>query len=330
MDQGSCKVSIIIPVYNAHAFLIKCVDSVRKQTLRSIEIILVDDGSTDQSGSLCDDYTEKDKRIKVTHLQNGGPARARNQGMRIARGEYIGFVDADDYVAPTMFESLYELAEQTHSDITMCSYSVDVEGDIRPANVNFSPIYNGKMEIKKGLIQRYYTRNNQGLYSMWNKLFRRSFVESNDLRINENLRRGEDAWFVFDCLKNANTVSYLPEALYFYWQNNMSIMHTVSMDQYEKWTYSRSRLLDENKRFHFSIDYDLFYRDFLYNTVIFCREMIRRNELDLVKSIFADSMYIQALPHRRALPFHVRFLLWLTQKKYYNTALIAYRLWCFR
>ena len=330
MEQGICDVSIIIPVYNVQAFFDKCICSVLEQTLQSIEIILVDDGSTDQSGILCDAYAARDERIKVIHIQNGGPARARNQGIQLARGKYIGFVDADDYVAPQMFECLYKLVEQTDSDIAICGYSIEIAGDVYPVKMDFVPLYSGKEEIKEQLIQRYYTGNNSGLYSMWNKLFRRSFLVSNNLKIDEALRRGEDAWFVFDCLKTADIVCYLPKELYFYCQNTMSIMHTLSLDQYEKWAYSRNRLLEENTHLNFRIDLDSFYRDFLYKTVNFCREMLRRNEFDFVKSIFEDPTFTRAIPYRRKLPSHVRLLLWLTQKKYYNTAIIAYRIWGLR
>jgi glycosyltransferase involved in cell wall biosynthesis len=326
MEQERCKVSIIIPVYNAQLFLDRCVTSVLAQTLCDTEIILVNDGSTDQSGNMCDAYAMRDTRIRVLHLQNGGPAWARNQGIRVAQGKYIGFVDADDYVDHSMFELLYETAERTRSDIYMCNYAVDQSGTVHPAVMDYEPLYLGP-EIKTGVIRRYYSGDHNGLYSMCNKLFRRSFIADNSIKINEKLRRGEDAWFVFDCLKAAEVVSFIPKVLYYYYQNSASIMHSLSKDQFEKWTYSRNRLLEENKQLQLTIDWNLFYKDYLYKTVCYCREMVCRNEIALVKSVFEDATYIRALSYRAELPAHIRFLLWLTEKKHYQTAIIVYRLW---
>ncbi len=101
------KVSIIVPVYNIETYLRHCIDSLIVQTLKEIEIILVDDGSTDSGGTICDEYADRDERIKVVHKTNGGLSDARNTGINLARGDFIGFVDGDDSVLPEMFEVLY-------------------------------------------------------------------------------------------------------------------------------------------------------------------------------------------------------------------------------
>ena len=329
MEQKQYSVSVIIPVYNVQQYLDRCVRSVLDQTLPDLEVILIDDGSTDQSGSMCDAYAARDARVRVLHLENGGPARARNQGIRAARGTYVGFVDSDDYVDRTMFERLYELAERTGSDIAMCNYAVDTEGAIRPMTMNYRPLYSGA-EVKNDLLRRYYTDDHNGLYSMCNKLLRLSLIRENSLEINEKLRRGEDAWFIFDCLKAANVVSYLPETLYYYYQNSASIMHNISKDQFEKWTDSRKRLLEENQQLQFPIDLDQFYGSYLYKTATFCREMVSRGELALVKAVLKNKFLHRAIPYRKNLPVHVRFLLWLTEHHHDRTAIMAYRLWGMR
>ena len=294
-----------------------------------MEIILVNDGSTDQSGSLCDAYAARDQRVRVLHLENGGPARARNRGMELARGKYIGFVDSDDYADPSMFQQLYELAERTGSDIAMCNYAVDTEGAVRPTVMNYATLYSGA-EIRNGLLQRYYTGDHNGLYSMWNKLFRRSMILDNSLKIDEKLRRGEDAWFLFDCLKSAGIVSFLPEVLYYYYQNSASIMHNLSRDQFETWTNSRNRLLEENRELQFDIDWNRFYGAYLYKTVTFCREMVRRNELELVRSVMRDPVFVRALPYRTELPVHIRLFLRLMENRHDRAVITAYRLWGLR
>lgn len=326
MKKDSCKVSVIVPVYNAELYLDKCVRSVLAQTLEGLEIILVDDGSTDQSGSMCDAYAAQDVRVRVLHLENGGPARARNHGIELAQGTYIGFVDSDDYVESSMFERLYKTAEQTGSDIAMCSIAVDKAGAIRPIVMNYQPLYSGA-EVKDGLLRRYYTGGTNGLNSMCNKLFRRSMIVRHSLKIDETLRRAEDAWFVFDCLKVANIVCFLPEVLYYYYQNPASIMHSLHVDQFEKWTRTRNRLLAENEQLGFALDWKLFYRDYLYKTVVFCKEMVRRRELGVVRSVFEDPVLLRAIPHRANLPTHIHALLWLIEYRHHNAAIIAFRLW---
>jgi glycosyltransferase involved in cell wall biosynthesis len=115
------KISVIIPIYNNEQYLKRCLDSVIYQTYKNLEIILVDDGSTDNSGKICDDYALKDDRIKILHLKNGGPSYARNKGLEIVTGEYIGFVDSDDYIDVTMFESLLLNQKEYDADIACCN-----------------------------------------------------------------------------------------------------------------------------------------------------------------------------------------------------------------
>lgn len=329
MEQTQYNVSVIIPVYNAQKFLDRCVRSVLEQTLPEVEVILVDDGSTDESGRMCDAYAAWNSRVQVLHLENGGPARARNQGIRIAKGTYIGFVDSDDYVDQSMFEKLYEAAQRTDSDIAMCNYAVETTESTCPATMNYRPLYT-ETEIKTDLIQRYYTGDHSGLYSMCNKLFRRSFIWANSLEIDETLRRGEDAWFIFECLKVARVVSYLPEVLYYYYQNSDSIMHTLSADQFQKWTFSRKKLLEENQQLQFDIDYNQFYGDYLYKTAIFCREMVHRGDIALVKSVLADAFFLRTIVYRANLPAHIRFLLWLTENNHNRIAVMMYRIYGLR
>lgn len=123
-------ISIIVPVYNVEKYLKECIDSVISQTYKNLEIILVDDGSTDKSGEICDEYSKKDSRIKVIHKENGGLSDARNVALDIAKGEYIGFVDSDDYVEKDMFETLYKLAEEHNTEISSISFYKTLENEI--------------------------------------------------------------------------------------------------------------------------------------------------------------------------------------------------------
>ena len=115
------KISIIVPVYNVEQYLAECIESIKDQSLTDIEIILVDDGSPDNSGAICDDYALKDDRIKVIHKKNGGLSSARNAGLEVAIGEYIGFVDSDDWVDGEMYEVLYKNAVENQAEIAACN-----------------------------------------------------------------------------------------------------------------------------------------------------------------------------------------------------------------
>ena len=114
------RISVIIPVYNTEEYLAQCLDSVIGQSYSNIEVILVDDGSSDTSGRICDDYSWKDSRVRVVHQKNGGVSRARNAGIDLANGEFISFIDADDTIRSNHFHALYSLLEQSNSDISIC------------------------------------------------------------------------------------------------------------------------------------------------------------------------------------------------------------------
>ena len=131
-------ISVIVPVYNVENYLRECLDSIVAQTYRNIEVILVDDGSKDSSGKICDEYADKDNRIKVIHKENGGVSAARNTGLDIAKGEWISYVDSDDYIESTMIETLICLAKKNDVELAMCSFkdiseceNVTQENDIR-------------------------------------------------------------------------------------------------------------------------------------------------------------------------------------------------------
>lgn len=115
------KISIIVPVYKAEPYLKKCIDSILNQTFKDFELILVDDGSPDRCGEICDEYALKDSRIKIIHKENGGQSSARNVGLDIAQGEYIGFVDSDDWIEPDMYKKLFKVLKNDNVDMAICN-----------------------------------------------------------------------------------------------------------------------------------------------------------------------------------------------------------------
>lgn len=210
-------ISIIVPVYNAAPYLSTCIESILNQTLTDIEILLIDDGSTDSSGAICDVYAAKDKRINVVHKKNGGVSSARNAGLAIATGEYIGWVDADDYIEPDMFEYLYNLAINYKADIAECGYASVAGEKVEIAN------FGKGLEYGEGgfITQKYLDADI--FYGIVTKLFKRSLFER--VRFPEG-RIWEDIWLVtYFCLE---PICYVrnPEVKYFYRQTEGSIIRS--------------------------------------------------------------------------------------------------------
>ena len=212
-------VSIIIPVYNVERYLKKCIDSVINQTYANLEIILVDDGSPDGCGDICDDYAKKDKRIRVIHKVNGGLSDARNAGIDAATGDYIAFVDSDDYVASDYAELLYKACIEANADISCCSY-YRVYGQKKIKAPKPSTII-GLTNIEA--LRDIFLANSLCEVMTWNKLYRRSLFTDNDIRFPVG-KVHEDNYTTYKLFYFANKVQFIGTPRYFYLQRSESIM----------------------------------------------------------------------------------------------------------
>lgn len=198
-------VSVIIPVYNTEKYLKKCVDSVRNQTYQNLEIWLVDDGSTDSSGAICDEYAPMDSRIYVIHKENAGQGVARNAALDRCTGEYISFVDSDDWIAEDYVEKLVQEIEKSDADICICGY-YGYTG-IRTVNVTRTPcVLNNNYEIIKHLVA---TTDISGMAC--DKFYRRHLLEHNRFPA---VRANEDAYLIYDVLPTCKKVVILEDCLY--------------------------------------------------------------------------------------------------------------------
>ena len=203
IDLEKPMISVIIPVYNGAPYIGKCLDSVGAQTYPNIEIIVVDDGSTDDSGRICDTRLLKEERLHVIHfLVNRGPSAARNEGIRTAKGTYVAFVDADDYVEPDLLEKLYCSLLENGADMSACG------ADGLKLKEGPAGVYSGAEAVcclaKGGPFN----------HVPWGKLYRTEFVEQ--YFFDETVFYGEDLLFLYQILKKANRVSYIPDILYHY------------------------------------------------------------------------------------------------------------------
>ncbi len=203
------EVSIIIPVYNVELYLRHCLDSVLAQTFRDIEAILVDDGSTDDSGKICDEYAEKDARFRVVHQENAGLSGARNTGIEKARGSYLYFLDSDDWVERDTVEKLYEGVAGSGGQYAVCGYYKEA----KPRGY-FSPQMRPEADNRLGNLLRYARK--EFSYAVWNKLYRRSIVIENNLRFYEGEKYVEDHAFNLKYLLFCEKVSVIRAPLYHY------------------------------------------------------------------------------------------------------------------
>ncbi len=202
------ELSIIVPVYKVEKYLVKCIESILNQSFKDFELILVDDGSPDHCGFICDEYSKKDSRIKVIHQKNKGVSAARNAALNIAKGTYLGFVDADDWIVQDMFQAMLHTALSKEADVVICgiNYRSDA-GELIRSDLLEKATFNQKQL----LINLYRTPNPIG-GACWNKIFRRSKVKK--IRFRENLSMAEDWVYLFECFKQCDSGYQIPAAFY--------------------------------------------------------------------------------------------------------------------
>lgn len=202
-------ISIIVPVYNIENFVGFCIESLVKQTYTNIEIILVDDGSNDNSKNICEKYALHDNRIKIIHQNNAGVSAARNKGIEAAKGDYIAFVDGDDYCDKNIFKKLYESLIKYNADIVCCRWN-EVKNNKIIETGGYCYDENEKLFIKNEFVEEYVKKFD--LY-VWNKLYRAEIIKSNIFPV--NIAFGEDFFTVFKWINCAGKIVYIKQPLYF-------------------------------------------------------------------------------------------------------------------
>jgi len=223
------EISVIVPVYNVEKYLPRCVDSILGQTFCDFELILIDDGSTDSSGRICDDYAAHDSRIRVIHQENRGQAAARNRALDIAQGEYIGFVDSDDYIHPQMYEILMRHAREHDADISVCCCRIVHQGGMYASlGADGCVPWSGKDFLKHCLLNHVGKKP----WVLWDKIFRRSCFAS--LRMPEG-RINEDNAVVYKALYEAACVVDCGEELYYYFQHDQSTVNQRFAKKHLDW-----------------------------------------------------------------------------------------------
>lgn len=210
MDNYKPLISVIVAVYNIEKYISKCIESITAQSYSNLEIILVDDGSKDVSGKICDEYAIRDNRVKVIHRLNGGLSAARNSGLEICKGEYVAFVDGDDWIEPDMYESMVAVAEENNAELVACRYKCIYPDEVVDKSTDKKIVFEGLQMLSKYLEE---DENVVIQHAAWNKLYRRELIGK------ERFPEGklyEDVVFSAHILSRINKGVYLDRAYYDY------------------------------------------------------------------------------------------------------------------
>jgi glycosyltransferase involved in cell wall biosynthesis len=285
-------VSIIIPVYNAEKYIKATVNSVLNQTYLEFELILVNDGSTDSSTEICENFTKKDNRVRNFHIKNNGPGNARNYGISVANGEYIQFIDSDDIIEADMVRQLVEKITIEKADAVICG--------VKKISANSNEtIYSlpSRASVGKEINKDFVKLLKQGLaFAPWNKLYKKAIIKENDIKFNTELLNGEDALFNIEYFSYCNKVFIYENPLYMYFHRTGSLTNRLYKDK------EKTQLLIYNKLTEFLGDVSdtnvhrevnsYYLMEFSY--VIYQNSIIIKNFLDFLKKIKETRKFINS------------------------------------
>lgn len=298
-------ISVIVPIYNVEKYLSRCIDSILAQTYLNLEIILVNDGSTDNCLVICEQYLKLDDRIKLVNKKNGGLSSARNAGLKIISGDYVSFIDSDDIIDPTMYSAVNDVLINHRPDvITTNFYDYDID-NIRYKIVRNELPYEKLLEVNE--IRKYFVKPFYGNFlgiipSACTKIYRKSFLIDNHLFFDDSLKRTEDYWFNFEVFKRALTVYAMDKAFYHYFKNDTSIMRTFREDDFDNFLFTRAKKLKYKAELGIEINTKKNDEVFIIASNDFILQAIKNNRKDLVfkvlKNIEFRDAYNNIIPDR--------------------------------
>lgn len=315
-------ISIIVPIYKVEKYLDKCVNSIINQTYKDLEIILVDDGSPDNCPKMCDAFAEQDSRIKVVHKQNGGLMSARQAGLRIATGEYVGFVDGDDWIEPDMYMHFYKAICDYQPDMAVSEFYSETGGELDKSKQNLPEPFFAKDEMINEIYPNmlfkapYY---NFGINPCcWSKIYKKELLENCLYSIPTEIKIGEDTAFTYPCLIKAQSMAYIDKACYHYidsrdgsmtssydadMENTILIPFEILKNSFEKSGYNFSN----------SLDYYLFYliEFVIRNEAGFSNKKSKKEIIQTIKKFTHNKEVVFALNNINSaeLPLRKKFLL---------------------
>ena len=300
------KISVIIPVYNVEEYLQECIDSVLSQTFTDFECIIIDDGSIDNSGRICDEYAIKDERIKVIHKKNGGVSSARNAGLDIAQGEWIAFIDSDDWVDDKYLGFLYNNAIQNNVDVSICGVKYFENRRFWCKNKN---TFNNILTSKEAILLMFDWRKETLGCGISGRLIRKQLIDINNIRYNKAIKNGEDGLFFWEVFKFANKIYYSPQPYYFYRQISSSASHQIGFTLTNKSKIASYDIIYEKEQ-----DLEIRHKIFELKIIIiyaFCVSCVINNKND---DAFKENMFLlKKYIFNRILPWKIRIKIFLLE-----------------
>lgn len=329
--NNNYMVSVIIPVYNVEKFLNRCVDSILSQTYKNIEIILVDDGAQDSSPQICDEYAKLDTRVKVIHKKNGGLASARNAGLKVAKGDYILFVDSDDWIKDITVEELLNIAVKNQVDFVRfipVSAGYPDRPDGTPINFGTEDFMEDGVYNKEKMIRDIYPRlfvtpqlTMGPIVAAWRSLYNRKFLVDNNLYFDEEVKYSEDAIFSAKVVYNSNKFYYIKGGYYYnYFYNTSSITKSFKKD---RWNVCKILSSTFKKEFGNKSDYDFskqLHLEDIYNVLNALGQNTHiesfKNRYRYVKEIFNDNFTKQSMKYINLTDVNIKLKIILYLIKY--------------
>lgn len=291
-------ISVIVPIFNAEKYLHRCIKRILAQDYTDYELLLIDDGSTDNSGTICDEYAIKDNRIRVFHKENGGVSSARNWGLDNAIGEYIMFVDSDDYMLPGMLEVMVSTLKAKSADLVVCGTTETGGGYWRPiADVDYSI-----NQLKENFVSLLHT---ELLSPPWNKIYKKEIIGSN--RFCEDISFGEDLLFNIQYLEKCENISFIKESPFYHEKENENSLVVK---------FNRNRLLDIERVWvvvdRFSEDKEGLYSKYLRDLTVYVRQLLKTKQYSWLekKNILDEWSSVALIKSLNLFNYKIYYLNW--------------------
>lgn len=314
------KISIIVPVYKVEQYIHKCIDSILAQTFTDFEIILVDDGSPDKCGEICDDFAKKDNRIKVIHKSNGGVSSARNRGIDTAKGDYIAFIDPDDTVEPNIYITLLEQALANSADIVVCPIKTI---NLISNTTSISSVWEkvccsiDKKTIADSIIPSVLNAKYFSLLSCFNKLYRKSWFDNFKIRFDENRHHGEDVRLNLILLTQINSLVFVEQPLYnYYIRKRSSLTQVFREDFYDYILDSKNFGLLLCHKYNLPQFVDKLINDYILLTLNFMQAVVSSNismyrKYGILSQILNDAEFEKSILNCQCPSSYYKLLKWI-------------------
>ncbi|PGT89048.1 glycosyltransferase family 2 protein [Bacillus sp. AFS040349] len=330
-------ISIIVPVFNSEEFLPSCLKSILSQSYTNIELILINDGSTDKSLSICQEFEEKDKRIRVINQENKGVSNARNVGIEIATGEYLVFIDSDDFLENNMVEKMYK-SINSEIDMVICGYAIHDLNFSTNMNENILSIKSNKTQTLnvEDIAKDFWEYYDKGVINpLWNKIYKSSIIKKNSLRFPINIPMGEDGYFNLLYLKHSKKIIIINQPLYHYIQYPSQSSRRV-FDKYFSIMMENFNIIESfiskhngfsNKKNGYRHSYEVFkvIKDSIIH-IVNGRETSLKKKYSLVEVILINTRVKNNLEKLNVYSFRDRIFLYLLRKKHIKSLLFSTRI----